>query len=53
LAELIPNSPAANACNAVARKNRRSVVEDQPIPQREGPPFAVVFDGMAGDHLRL
>ena len=51
-AKEVAGGPAADAGDAVAGADGFAVVEAQAVAQREAPEAAVVFDDMAGDHLR-
>ena len=52
LAERVARAPALDRGDAVARQHLLAVMEHQPVAQRELPGLAVVFDRVAGDHLR-
>ena len=53
LAHRIARRPPPDRGNTIAATHRLPVMEAQPVAQGEGPQAAVVFDGMALDHLRL
>ena len=53
LADRVALQPALQRGDAVARQNRRAVVEHQSLAQLHRPAFAVVVDRVAFDHLRL
>ena len=52
LAECVARAPAPDRGDAVARQHLLAVVEQQPVAQRQLPGLAVVFDDVAGHHLR-
>ncbi len=52
-AERIALGEALDRRDAIARQNRRAVVEDQSVAQRQIPLLSVIADDVALDHLRL
>ena len=53
LAECVLRRPATQAGDHVAAENRRAVVEQQPVAQRQRPDLLIRVDGVTGQHLVL